>query len=236
MLTRFPQGPGRGRDTHENHGTCPVNGIQKAFPVGVGSSVGPKRSRLVAGGGLEPARESSDKTARDKVKADSDEGEYTESGELQVHAGSRQVLAGTELGGGIAVCDLRGRDHDGPYELEEEREDIKTDEDGRQPTRWFFFLVSRRGTGGGRRSSAVVLLITWYPEELDRPGLGRDNEENDAAEDDVDDAGHDDWCQDDQAELKNVDDPGRDVMRGCRPRAVPNGLHRDCQDHDEPDP
>lgn len=78
------------------------------------------------------------------MEPEGDEAEEAKGYDLRGDTRQGDVLAALELGGRIRVRHLGAADDDGADQLQEEGEDVETDEDGREPPGWS--LVSRDAT------------------------------------------------------------------------------------------
>jgi hypothetical protein len=123
------------------------------------------------------------------MEATSNDTEEPKSDELHDHTTHTNDPAPIKLIFEVRVHGISPREHQRADELHQQRYNIEADEDGRQPT--------------GR-----------CPEESEATILRGDDEKHDSAEDDVDDAGHEDGRKHDHGEGCRVQRAGRRVVGG----------------------
>lgn len=166
---------------NNDHGAREVDGVQQRPPARLELALAAlERHKLVARHGTEAALEVGSKPARGEVEAGGNNRKQAKGSNLRTDTCEGNVLAGVQLRGGVGSRQLRAGNDDGADKLEEESEDVKTDKDGGQPAR-------------------------GHPQKLHCAGFGWHDVENNAAEGDIDDTGHEHGCEDDETELDDVE-------------------------------
>lgn len=122
------------------------------------------RHHLLARNGLKPLLQIELEASRGEVKSSGNDGEESEADDLDGDTRQGDVLAMVQPVDGIGVGWGCAGNHDGTDELEEQRDDIATDEDGSDPASYqgFQWVCKRDGPCDdqnlrGAHSSLAVL-------------------------------------------------------------------------------
>ena len=134
------------------------------------------------------------------MESGGNDGEQSEGDNLKSDTDHGNVSAPVQLVLGVLVSWRRSGDHDGTDELEQERNDVEADKDGSDPS-------------------------SGHPEELCGSVLRGDDEEYDSSEHDIDDTGHQNRCQNDKTELRDVEALVGRVAGGLDSCSVTTCLH-----------